>query len=39
MSQTEQVHRGTTPVVVVGDYITGLGRGVFTQIQVSSLHS
>lgn len=37
MSQTEQVHRGTTPVVVVGDYITGLGRGVFTQIQVLKL--
>ena len=29
-----QVHEGTTPVVVVGDYITGLGGGVFTMFQV-----
>ncbi|MDA7941975.1 MAG: DUF4065 domain-containing protein [Nitrosopumilus sp.] len=35
MSQMErQVHEGTTPVVVVGDYITGMGRGVFTHLQV-----
>ena len=37
MSQTKQVHEGTTPVVVVGDYITGLGKGVFTHMQVLKL--
>ncbi|MDA7953183.1 MAG: DUF4065 domain-containing protein [Nitrosopumilus sp.] len=33
----QQVEQGPTPVVVVGDYITGLGRGVFTPMQVLKL--